>query len=454
MALDGVRFGCGKNYSKAFRQAGTSKRLSRKKHPNQTHTMRVLIVAYACDPLAGSESFVGWNAIKALCGRVDLEVITSENNRLALEKEAAERPLGFQVHYLGAKANWHPNRMLARLQSWLQAFDFSRQVLAKAWQIHSERPLDLTHHVTITTWRVPSLLWKLGVPFIWGPIGGGEPFPWQCRTLLSPGALFFEVAREISNKVNRMFPEVRATARNAAFSLATNEETKKVLIELKGEKDGVEVMSPAIFWPKRIQSLQEGSFPKPPTRPLQIFSGGTLQGSKGVAISLKALAIVRTQEVDFVYRLAGYGQELRHLKHLAIELGLEDRVIFCDNLSGEKYFNELKRSHLYLLPSLRENIGLTLLEAMLAGCVPIVVNCGGPGLVVAGNRGFKIAVSDPEKMAIEIAEAISLLATDLGLREKLGREASRFVATEYSAENYQNRMAEFYRKAMMGKRMI
>ena len=54
--------------------------------------MRVLIVAFACDPRQGSESFIGWNAIQALRGRVDLEVITSENNRLGLEKEAAEGP--------------------------------------------------------------------------------------------------------------------------------------------------------------------------------------------------------------------------------------------------------------------------------------------------------------------------------------------------------------------------
>jgi len=416
--------------------------------------MRVLIVAFACDPRQGSESFIGWNAIQALRGRVDLEVITSENNRLGLEKEAAEGPLGFRVHYLGTKTNWHPNRMLARLQSWLQAFDFSRQVLAKAQQIHSERPLDLTHHVTITTWRIPSLLSRIGVPFIWGPIGGGEPFPWKCRTLLSPAALIFEVVREISNKVNRMFSEVRATARNAAFCLATNEETKNLLIELRGRKEGVEVMSPAIFWPERIDMLRTGSLPKPATQPLRIFAGGTLQGSKGVAIALKALALAKNQGIDFVYLLGGYGQELSHLQNLKKELGLMDRVAFGDNLNGEAYFNALKRSHLYLLPSLRENIGLTLMEAMLAGCVPVVANGGGPGSIVAENRGFKIAISNPDKMATEIAEVICLLAKDSALREKLGAEAARFIATECSAKNYQDRMAEIYRKAVMIEHII
>ena len=412
---------------------------------------RVLIAAVACEPGAGSESFVGWNAIQALRKIADLEVITTENNRMALEKEATERALGFRVHYLGKKTTWHPNRMLARAQSWLETINFSRQVLTKAQKIHAEQPFDLVHHVTISTWRVASPLWRLGIPFVWGPIGGGEPFPWECRSLLSPQAQIFEAARELSNVAGRLSTRIQATAKNAAYCLAANEETKKILFDLRGQKAGVEIMSPAMFWPERMKSLQAGSLSKPEGRPLRIFAGGNLEGRKGVAIALQALAIAINEGVDFVFRLGGYGPERTHLQNLARELGLEDRVIFGDSLSGNDYLNELHKSHLYLLPSLREHTGLTLLEAMLAGCVPIVANGGGPGSIVAGDRGFKIAVSDPAKMAAEIAEVICLLARDPGLRAKLGREASRFVATEYSAKNYQASMAEIYRKALAGK---
>jgi len=413
--------------------------------------MRVLIVAVACEPKSGSESFFGWSAIQSLREMVEIEVITTENNRGALEKESAERPLGFRVHYLGKKKTWHPNRMLARAQSWLETINFSRQVLTKAQKIHAEQPFDLVHHVTISTWRVASPLWRLGIPFVWGPIGGGEAFPWECRSLLSPQAQIFEAARELSNITGRLSPRIQATAKNAAFCLAANEETKKLLFDLRGQKAGVEIMSPAMFWPERIQSLQAGSLSKPEKRPLRIFAGGNLEGRKGVAVALKALAIANNQGVDFVYRLGGYGPERSHLENLAKELGLEGRIIFGDSLSGDDYLNELHKSHLYLLPSLREHTGLTLLEAMLAGCVPIVANGGGPGSIVAENRGFKIAISNPDKMAAEIAEVICLLARDPGFREKLGREASQFVATEYSAKNYQDSMAEIYRKAVAGK---
>jgi len=409
---------------------------------------RVLIAAAACMPRSGSESFFGWSAIQSLREIVELEVITTENNRDALEKEDAERPLGFRVHYLGKKMVWHPNRMIARVQDWRQVVGCSWQILALAKQIHAERPFDLAHHVTISTWRVASPLWRLGIPFVWGPIGGGEPFPWECRSLLSPQAQIFEAIRELSNIVGKVSPSIRATAQNAAYCLAANEETKKVLLDLRGQKAGVQVMSPAMFWPERMKSLQTGVLSKPGAQPLRIFAGGNLEGRKGVAIALQALAIARNEGVDFVFRLGGYGPERTHLQNLARELGLEDRVIFGDSLSGEDYLNELHKSHLYLLPSLREHTGLTLLEAMLAGCVPIVIKSGGPGTIVAENRGFKIAVSDPGKMANEIAETICMLAKDRGLREKLGQEASRFVGAEYSVKNYQNQMADIYRKAI------
>jgi glycosyltransferase involved in cell wall biosynthesis len=338
--------------------------------------------------------------------------------------------------------------MIARVQDWRQVVACSRQILAVAKQIHAERPFDLVHHVTISTWRVASPLWRLGIPFVWGPIGGGEPFPWECRSLLSPQAQIFEAIRELSNIVGKASPKIRATARNAAYCLAANEETKKILLDLRGQKAGVEGMSPAMFWPERMKSLQTGVLAKPSAQPLRIFAGGNLEGRKGVAIALQALAIAKNQGVDFVFRLGGYGPERTHLQNLARELGLENRVIFGDSLGGEDYLNELHRCHLYLLPSLREHTGLTLLEAMLAGCVPIVVKGGGPGTIVAENRGFKIAASDPGKMANEIAETICMLAKDRGLREKLGQEASRFVADEYSAKNYQNRMADIYRRAI------
>jgi glycosyltransferase involved in cell wall biosynthesis len=43
---------------------------------------------------------------------------------------------------------------------------------------------------------------------------------------------------------------------------------------------------------------------------------------------------------------------------------------------------ELRAAHIYLLPSLRDSAGITLAEAMLAGCVPVVADCAGPGEIV------------------------------------------------------------------------
>lgn len=51
------------------------------------------------------------------------------------------------------------------------------------------------------------------------------------------------------------------------------------------------------------------------------------------------------------------------------------------------YWKELAASHVFLLPSLGESSGLTMMEAMLAGCAPFVADCGGPAHIVTEACG-------------------------------------------------------------------
>ena len=52
-----------------------------------------------------------------------------------------------------------------------------RRAFRHARLLHAERPFSLVHHVSFCGYREPSNCWKLGVPFVWGPVGGTQPFP-------------------------------------------------------------------------------------------------------------------------------------------------------------------------------------------------------------------------------------------------------------------------------------
>ncbi len=117
----------------------------------------------------------------------------------------------------------------------------------------------------------------------------------------------------------------------------------------------------------RWQGCREG---KKWQGPLQIFAGGSLEGRKGLAIALDALSQAKAQGLRFHFRICGEGPERGHLEALRNRLGLEGNVSFERPLSGQAYEDALRASHVYLLPSLRENAGLTLMEAMLADACP------------------------------------------------------------------------------------
>src|SRR5271167_4706710 len=170
--------------------------------------MRVLVSAIACNPYQGSESYFGWAAVNCLGKEHELLVITSGRNRPDLEKARAggQVPHNVRFFYAGEFKPWHPNRLLARIQSWKEYIQFEKDSLHVGREIQRTEGLDLVHHVTYSTWRVASPLWQLGVPFVFGPIAGNEPFPFRLFPVLSPAGAAFELARKTSNVLSRFSP--------------------------------------------------------------------------------------------------------------------------------------------------------------------------------------------------------------------------------------------------------
>jgi len=57
---------------------------------------------------------------------------------------------------------------------------------------------------------------------------------------------------------------------------------------------------------------------------------------------------------------------------------------------------------------------------MLAGCVPVVADGGGPGFMVTEDCGFKIPVSSRRRMVAQLAETLIAIDRDRKLFQKRG----------------------------------
>ena len=405
-----------------------------------------MISAIACNPYLGSESHFGSAAIKCLARDHELCVITTIRDQPDFERAAAAGllPPGVRYFYAGKVRPWHPNRMRARIQGWFEYMDFVADSLNVARELHQREKFDVVHHLTYTTSRVASPMWQLGIPFVYGPLCGNEPFPFRLFPLLSGMGMAFELVRKTHNAISRFSPVVRRSVRAANHVFAITEEAEILMTGYRGSAAGISRLSPGFYTPEMSAGFTRFVPGKKMDGPLRLYVAGHLGGQKCVALAFHALAKVKQSGVAFQYHLGAGGPEIPHLKKLAVKLGLTNKIKFGEGMRREDYQKELGETHIFLLPSMRETVGLTMMEAMLAGAVPIVADNGGPRLTVTDECGYRIPVTTPVRMAAQIAEVIIALDRDRNLITQKGRAASQRITAHYAEENYRRSVNEVY----------
>jgi glycosyltransferase involved in cell wall biosynthesis len=413
--------------------------------------MKVLVSAIACSPYLGSENYFGWSAVKCLSQDHDLCVMTASRNREDLTRAKAEGlvPSNMRFVYVGERQEWYSNRLLARLQLWREFIQYAKQSLKVATELHCTENFDLVQHVTFATWRVSSPLWQLSIPFVFGPIGGNEQFPFRFFPVLSPAGAAFELLRKTSNVVSRFSPRVRRGIAQAAHVFAATTETEQLVKSIRGSQESISRLLPGFYSAPSVAAFSRFVPGKNLQGTLRLFASGNLGGHKNLGLALKALSQVKQHGVKFHFYLGANGPEIPHLKQLVARLHLEQEVYFGDTMSREDYQRELGNTHVYLLPSLRESVGLTMMEAMLAGCVPIVADCGGPNFIVTEDCGYKVAVSNPNRMAREIADVIIAIDRDRKIIAEKGALASQRIAVHFTEDNYRRKVNAVYTAVTM-----
>ncbi len=133
--------------------------------------------------------------------------------------------------------------------------------------------------------------------------------------------------------------------------------------------------------------------PKPPLENgLKLVYCGRLDEKQKRVSTLVAIAnLLKTRGVKFQMTIAGDGPEKTRLKAAVRELSLEDCVELPGWITRVKTAKLLEESHVFLLTSSYEGMPLALLEAMAAGCVPVVagtISSGVPEVITDGVNGI------------------------------------------------------------------
>lgn len=152
---------------------------------------------------------------------------------------------------------------------------------------------------------------------------------------------------------------------------------------------------------------------------------GRLERLKGLEYLMNAFKILKDSGIEITFLCVGDGELKREIERFAKENNINS--IFTGILSPEELPPYYKISTLMVLPSIttktfKEPWGLVVNEAFNQGCPVVVtdaVGAGVGGLVENGENGFVV----PEKNSEELAEAISKILSNNGLRDFLSKNA-------------------------------
>jgi glycosyltransferase involved in cell wall biosynthesis len=378
-----------------------------------------------------------------------VHVLTSTANRSSIESALSAGNIpGLSFTYFGQDTPYHENRLIARGQSWLRYLAWMKESLPQARRLLRDQEFHLIHHVTYSSWRVPSPLWQLKPPFVWGPVGGAGVYPHHLLPKLSLHSAAFEILRSFSNRQASHSFSLRRCIRSAAAVVASNRETFDKLCHLRGHTVGLHRLCPAFFTDAQVAIFRCDPADKPSADPIRLFAGGSIIGSKGLIFALEGLSLAAQQGIKWRLFVGGYGPEVSFLKKRARSLGIDGWINFHVGLSGEDYKKKLKESHIFVLPSFRENAGITMLEAMLAGCVPLIVDASAQAGVVDDSCGIKIPVVNADAISAGLADAVCLLAHNPRRRIAMGRAASALIARSFRENAYVSNINKIYADAL------
>lgn len=150
---------------------------------------------------------------------------------------------------------------------------------------------------------------------------------------------------------------------------------------------------------------------------------------------IPSIARVTNSKIHFL--IVGIKQSSEELDKILRQIevnNVSNRVEVLTNVSREGLLNILKRAKIFLHVAHGEHFGVSIVEAMASGCIPIVHNSGGPREFVPAHLRFGTL----EKAAIKIEKTIS----DWTVQQA---NLSTQIAEPFSCRNFFERFLELFR---------
>jgi glycosyltransferase involved in cell wall biosynthesis len=388
----------------------------------------ILASVYAVNPYKGSEDGTGWNLLLQIARFNKVIAVTRKNNRPAIEKYLGE-------HLSAETANirfeyfdlpywmrfWKRGGKNALLYYYLWQLALPRFVRKQNLQF------DITHNLNFHSDWMPSFLWGLDKPFVWGPIGHHPQIPAQfLAPVYGQKKWLHDRIRWTAKKLFwHLDPFLYQTRKKAAAIIAVNSDVNKKLRANPGKlflmpavatNDMLEDWASAVFTNDWLESrsMDEG---------FQIISVGRFVALKGFDIVVRSFArffrrltISERKTVRLV--IIGNGPELGLLHSLSDTEGIWGHVEIVPWIERDAMRQRYLESTAFFFPS-HEGAGMVVPEALSCGLPVLCFDNAGPGEFITSDCGRKIPYLDYGEAVEAFADVLEELYRDRSLLKAL-----------------------------------
>lgn len=408
--------------------------------------MKVLLSAFACAPYRGSEPGVGWNWAMALAKYNDVVVLTREENRREIEDYKKENCVPFQVEYFGIP--FFEKNTKIPFQKNLYTMQWQRKVVEFAEELNRKYKFDVCHHVTYASYKYPTELYKLGVPLIVGPVGGGEVTPQSCRATYGLKDNLIESIHDLQIKSTIHSRKFKNMCENASMILTTTQETFDCIPETY--KNKVKIMQTIGISEEEIRTesveREYGCDKK-----FKVLYVGNLLPLKGVQL-LPEIAQVLNDK-DILFQIVGTGIEEKRMKRFISKHGLKENFQFVGAVPRNKVLEYMDNAHMFVFPSYHDSGAMVILEAMARELPVLAMETGGPAVHIQDGRGMAVNPNQSiKKIVNEFANDIKfckgLYDSDREKIKEITDCAKKYLYLDCEWDNKAKIMQNFYREVV------
>ena len=397
-------------------------------------TPRVLVVAENCNPEWVSVPLEAWSHYAALRNVAQVHLVTQQRNREALvraglvegtdftviDHERVAAPLYKMANLLGGRGG---KGWTLRTAAYSLAYPWFERLL---WKQLGPRlragEFDLVHQLTplspTAAPRIAKWCRKIGVPFVWGPINGGVPWPRAFDQARRREREWLSYVRS----GHKLLPGYRSVRRNAAALIIGSRDTWKQMPERYHDRCVYipeNAVDPARFTRRRERQA---------ARPVRLAFLGRLVPYKGPDIALEAARpLLERGEVTF--DIWGDGPLKPELERLAAGLPGVRRGGWVEHTKVQEVLSE---ADVMVFPSIREFGGGVALEAMAVGLPAMVVEYGGPAELVTPETGWLIPLGHREQIVSAVRSALEEVVARPSLADEKGLRAIERVNAKFT----------------------